>query len=124
VIVTVWPSGWCCDHWTSVRGTDLTGKRIYLTNYAGATPRGGCPGRTSRGCGSREGAASFVRRLENHLPPDRRTARGPPAMITRARPGGGSLPLRAALRLGSGGYLSLPGRDTTVLGAAGGWAAA
>jgi hypothetical protein len=33
VIVTLWPEGYFCDHWTVVRGIDLRRRRVFLTNY-------------------------------------------------------------------------------------------
>jgi hypothetical protein len=49
VVVTVWPKGWVCDHWTVVRGTDLAARRVYLVNHAdGTTRRGGMSWRAFR----------------------------------------------------------------------------
>jgi hypothetical protein len=41
VIVTVWPDDYACDHWTVVRGVDLEGRRVFLTNCEYADAVGG-----------------------------------------------------------------------------------
>lgn len=33
VLLTVYPAGWDCDHWTVVRGFSCGGGRVHLTNY-------------------------------------------------------------------------------------------
>jgi hypothetical protein len=32
VIVTLFPDGYLCDHWTVIRGLDLRSRRVFLTN--------------------------------------------------------------------------------------------